>query len=186
MDDEQILALYRNRDEQAIEESIRRYGNYCRTVAGNILSSAEDVEEVVADTWMRVWETIPPQRPKHLRLYLAKITRNLAVSTYREQTAQKRGGDSITLALDELAECVGTHADPEQRYEEMILVQIIQTFLRSIPQRERMIFVRRYFFLEKAGQIAERFGLREDNVLVILSRTRKKMKAYLIKEGYSP
>lgn len=184
MDDKAILDLYFCRNEQAIVETELSYGKYCRAVADNILPNAQDAEEAVSDTWLKAWNSIPPNRPTHLKLYLAKITRNIALNTYRQQTAQKRGGGQVMLALEELGDC-SSHTDSvDSLIDEQSLRDAIQSFLLRIPQKDRMIFVRRYFFLEDTPTIAQRYGLQESNVLLILSRTRKKLKHHLIKEGY--
>lgn len=183
MNDDQILDLYFSRDERAISETNEKYGGYCMQIATRILPDRQDSEEVVSDTLFRAWDTIPPQRPRVLRLYLAKITRNLAFSRYRAQTAEKRGGGMVTLALDELADCVGSDNDPGARLDTAELTAAIQHLLQRITPRDRHIFIRRYFFLETTGQIAARYGLKESNVLMILARVRKKLKEYLIKEG---
>lgn len=185
MDDKAIIDLYFNRDEQAVRETVLAYGEYCRTVAGNILQNPQDAEEAVADTWLNVWNSIPPQKPRFLKLYLAKITRNIALNTYREQSAQKRGGGQVVLALEELGECVSHSDSVDSRVDERLLRDAIQSFLQRISKKDRMIFVRRYFFLEDTPTIAQRYGLKESNVLLILSRTRTKLKDYLIKEGYA-
>lgn len=184
MDDNTIIGLYFNRDEQAVRETILAYGDYCRTVARNILGNPEDAEEAVADTWLKVWNTIPPQKPRFLKLYLAKITRNIALNTYREQSAKKRGGGQVVLALEELGACVSQSGSVESIIDERLLRNTIQSFLQQISKKDRMVFVRRYFFLEDTSAIAQRYGLKESNVLLILSRTRKRLRDYLIKEGY--
>ena len=106
MEDEQIVALYFARDEQAVARTDEKYGAYCFSLANRILCSEADAEETVSDTYLNAWRSIPPTRPKVLRLFLAKITRNLAFSRWRSETAQKRGGGEVPLVLDELAECV--------------------------------------------------------------------------------
>lgn len=184
MDDASIIDLYFNRDEQAIRETDLAYGSYCKTVAHNILQNSEDVEEAVADTWLKAWNSIPPNRPMHLKLYLAKITRNIALNTYREQSAQKRGGGQVVLALEELEECVPHSDSVESTVDRTLIRDAIQAFLQQISKKDRMIFVRRYFYLENTPAIAQRYGLKESNILLILCRTRKKLKNYLIKEGY--
>ncbi len=183
MNDDQILDLYISRDERAISETNEKYGGYCLQIASRILPDRQDGEEVVSDALFRAWETIPPNRPEVLRLYLAKITRNLAFSRYRAQNAQKRGGGMVTVALDELADCVGTKNDPVAQLDTAELTAAIQRLLRRITPRDRHIFIRRYFFLETTTEIATRYGLKESNVLMILTRVRKKLKDYLIKEG---
>lgn len=183
--DETILDLYWDRDEQAIAYSNEKYGPYCYTVAYNILKIHEDSEECVSDTWVRSWQAIPPERPSLLKMFFAKITRGLSLDRYRMHHAMKRGGNETALVLDELTECVSGKDDVESQiaYEE--LVKSINTFLNTSGQRERVIFIRRYFFMEDTACIARKFGLREANVRKILSRTRKQLKEYLEKEGYS-
>lgn len=183
MEDSQILELYRQRDADAISETAKKYGPYCFAIAENILHSAEDSEECVNDTWLRAWNAIPPQRPGVLRIFLAKITRNLAFNRFNARNAQKRGGGEVALVLDELGECLGG-ADTETAYEAKELRRCIRLFVRSLPEREGNVLVRRYFFAEPVADIAKRYGLTENNVMVILSRTRGKLRAHLLKEGY--
>ena len=184
MEDERIIDLFWKRDEQAVYAAMGTYGDYCHVVASNVLSNPADAEEAVADTWLRAWNSIPPQRPAQLKHYLAKITRGLALDIYRAQNAAKRGGGQVALALDELAACLPAAGTPEREYDARELEQTIAGFVKGLPARDRKVFVRRYFFLETAAQIGAQYGLRESNVLMILSRTRKKLKQYLIKEGY--
>lgn len=184
MDDDQIIGLYFARDERAIQETDAKYGHYCGCLAERILGDEQDAEEIVNDTWMQTWRAIPPERPNVLRLYLARISRNLAFSRYRAETAQKRGGTQLSMALDELAESIGTNTDPGLAVEQKELTAAIRRLLENLPVRDRNIFIRRYFFLDSVADIANRFDLKESNVHMILSRVRKKLKAQLIKEGY--
>ena len=184
MEDSQIIELYWRKNVYAISETAGKYWAYCFSIAENILHNAEDSEECVNDTWLRAWNAIPPQKPAVLRIFLAKITRNLAFNRFNAGNAQKRGGGEITLVLDELGECLGGGADTEAAYEAKELRQCIRRFVRALPEREGNVLVRRYFFAESAADIAKRYGLTENNVTVILSRTRKKLKAHLLKEGY--
>ena len=184
MEDNQIIELYWNRDENAITETGRKYGAYCRKIAVNILQNEEDSEECVNDTWLKTWNSIPPHRPENLRLFLAKITRNLSFNRYNENTAQKRGGGEITLVLDELAECLEAKSDVEQIVLGKELKECIKGFVTTLRERDRNVFVRRYFFVDTVKEIAERYGISENNVMVILSRTRKQLKNKLEKEGY--
>ena len=146
--------------------------------------NTEDSEECVNDTWLHAWNAIPPQRPRTLRLFLAKITRNLSFDRFNARNAEKRGGGEIVVILDELAECLDSGANTEAAYEEEELRQCIQHFVRALPEREGNVLVRRYFFADPVADIAKRYALTENHVMVILSRTRKKLKAYLLKEGY--
>lgn len=183
--DHEIVALYHARDERAIDLTARKYGDYCFTIADNILRSREDAEECVNDTWLKTWNTIPPQKPNSLRHYLAKITRNLSISRWREQNTVKRGGGELTLALGELEEFLTDTREVENEAERVAFADCLNRFLRGLPARECHIFLRRYFYVETTGEIARRYGMKEANVLLILSRTRAKLRAHLEKEGYT-
>ena len=174
MEDSQIIELYWQKNADAISETSSKYGAYCYTIANNILRNAEDSEECVNDTWLNAWNAMPPQRPNVLRMFLAKITRS----------AEKRGGGEIILVLDELVDCLAGETSVEAEYEVKELEQCIRRFVRGLPARDGNIFVRRYFFTEPVSAIAERYGLTENNIAVILSRTRKKLRLKLVKEGY--
>ena len=183
MQDAQILDLYFDRDERAIEETDKKYGDYCHAIAMNILRSREDSQECVNDTWLKAWNAIPPQRPKLFRQFLAKITRHLSFDRYRTDHAQKRGGGEMPLVLEELHACVGS-GDPATEMEFEELKSQIREFLQGLPERDRGIFLRRYFYVEEIPAIARRYMLRQSNVRLILSRTRQKLKDHLQKEGF--
>lgn len=184
MEDPIIIEMFRQRNEEALTQVKRKYGPYCHSLACGILGNHADAEEVVNDTWLRAWNSIPPQRPVVLKLFLAKITRNLALNRRRDQAAQKRGGGEVDLALEELSECVPAREGIPEAIEGRELAGMIQSFLLTQSPRDRSIFVRRYFCVEELGAIARRHGLTEANTRKILSRTRTKLKEYLNKEGY--
>ncbi|MDE7325011.1 MAG: sigma-70 family RNA polymerase sigma factor [Lachnospiraceae bacterium] len=184
MEDSQIIELFWQKNTDAISEAASKYGAYCFTIAESILHNAEDSKECVNDTWLHAWNAIPPQRPDVLRMFLAKITRNLSFDRFHARNAKKRGGGEITFVLDELSECLSSGVDTEAAYEAKELRQCIRHFVRALPERDRNVMVRRYFFIESVADIAKRYGLTENNVMVILSRTRKKLKDHLLKEGY--
>ncbi len=184
MEDGQIIELYWQKDVDAISETANKYGAYCFTIAENILHNTEDSEECVNDTWLHAWNAIPPQRPTVLRMFLARITRNLSFDRFNAKNAKKRGGGEITFVLDELAECLSSGANVEAAYESKELGQCIRRFVRALPERDGNVFVRRYFFTDPVADIAKRYCLTENNVMTILSRTRKKLKSHLLKEGY--
>lgn len=184
MEDSQIIELYWKKNTDAISKTADKYGAYCYAIAENILHNHEDSEECVNDTWLHAWNAMPPQKPNVLRLFLAKITRNLSLDRFNVRNAEKRGGGEVTLVLDELVECFNGGADTETAYEAKELRQCIRRFVRSLPEREGNVLVRRYFFAESIADIAQRYGLTENHVTVMLSRTRKKLKAHLLKEGY--
>lgn len=184
MEDKAILDLYFARDDLAITETDRKYGGYCFSVANRILSSQEDSEETVSDTYWHAWNSIPPQRPNFLKLFLAKITRNLALNKRQKQSAEKRGGGEVELVLEELEECVPGSEEIDDQLNAKELGRTIRRFLDTLPERDQDIFLQRYFFFDHADTIAARFGIRKTNVNLILSRTRSKLKTYLIQEGY--
>ena len=184
MNDEKIIELYQKRDEQAIRESIEAYGSYCRTVAAGILADPADTEEAVADTWLSAWDSIPPHCPKYLRLFLGRITRNHAVSIWRRNNARIRGGGQLPLALEELGQCAAPESAPEAVVDTKELGRAITAFLKTEPSIRRAVFLRRYFYLEEIPHIAGRYGLKDANVRMMLTRTRQKLRKYLIQEGY--
>lgn len=185
MEDETILDLYFDRNEQAVVETDRKYGGYCFSLANSILNDRQDAEETVSDTYLKVWDTIPPKRPNVLKLFLAKITRNLAFSRWRKYTAEKRGGGEMELVLEELAGCLAAPGSVEDRMNGQELARTIRAFLNTLPVREQDIFLRRYFFVEESETIARRYGMKPATVLRTLSRTRQKLKHYLTQEGYA-
>ena len=184
MEDSRIIELYWQRSENAITETDKKYGAYCSTVAFNILLNQEDAEECVNDTWLGAWDAIPPNRPSILRAFLAKITRNLSIKRLEKKLAEKRGGMAEFIVLDELEECIGDQTDVEGIVESHALEELIRRFVRDLPERDGNIFVRRYFYTDPVASIAERYRISENHVMVILSRTRKKLKKELIKEGF--
>ena len=136
LEDRQIIELYWQKNADAISETASKYGAYCFTIAENILHNTEDSEECVNDTWLHAWNAIPPQKPNILRLFLAKITRNLSFDRFNARNAEKRGGGEIALVLEELGECFGGGADTEAAYEAKELREAIQRFVRALPERE--------------------------------------------------
>lgn len=177
LQDNEIIELYFARDERAIGETQTKYGDYCFTVANNILSDRLDSEECVNDTWLKTWNSIPPVRPKIFSAFLAKITRNSAINRLNYRMAKKRAKSCV--AFDEIGECVPSGANTEESVILRELEERINSFLRTLSKRDRSVFIRRYFFSESTGTIAEKYNLKEDNVLTILSRTRKKLKKVL-------
>lgn len=184
MEDSKIVELYWQKNENAIKETDQKYGAYCFAIADNILHNKEDSEECVNDTWINAWNAMPPQKPTKLKMFLAKITRNISFNRFNARSAEKRGGGEIVLVLDELAECLASESDVASEFEARELGRCIRSFVRSLPERERNVFLRRYFFTDSVAQIARKYGLTENNVMVILSRTRTKLKTYLIKERF--
>ena len=184
MEDEKIVAMYWDRDEQAIAESKKKYGSYCRTVAHNILFDPEDEEECINDTWLRAWNTIPPQKPALLSVFLGKITRNLAFDVYKKKHRDKRWQGELPLILDELSECLSGKDDLEGKVLADELKKTINEFLATLPENNRYMFILRYWYSESIRDIAKRFRKSENSITVMLSRIRGKLKEYLATMGY--
>ncbi len=184
MEDSEIIALFFARDETAVKESVAKYERYCHAVAYRILGDAADAEECVNDTWLRAWNSIPPAAPDDLRAYLAKITRHLSLDRLEAENAGKRVSRHTLVPLDELAELLPAD-DPDPDPAVGALTAHIDTFLRTLPDRTADIFVLRYFHFTPVWEIAGQLGISENLTAAILSRTRKKLKKYLIGKGYS-
>ena len=178
----EILSLFYERSEQAIAELERKYGAAVRKTASNILSSKQDVEECANDTWLGVWNSIPPQHPDSLAAYVCKIARNLALGRFHSNTAQKRNGQ-YDLVLDELEECIPASVNVEADYEEKELSAAIVRFLDSLGYEDRFCFVRRYWYGDSLSEIADVTGGSSHRISVRLSRVREKLRRYLKKEG---
>ena len=183
MTDAEIITLYWNRDQSAITQTASQYGKYCYAIAFGILSSREDSEECLNDTWLRAWNVMPPQRPHRLSLFLGKITRNLSLNKYKMGKAQKRGSGEFALVLDELDECIPSPTTVEQVIDDAELEQLINIFMHSLPKRECTIFLLRYWYSSSLAEIAQRLSMKENNVKASLFRSRAKLKKYLEREG---
>lgn len=183
MKDAEILDLYWERDEQALAETQKAYGSYCYSIAWHILFDREDADECVNDTWLRAWNAIPPARPGKLSLFLGTITRNLSLDRWKGRKAMKRGQGEMTLALDELAECIPDSRSTEDAVETAELERLLNVFLHGLPQRDCNVFLRRYWYVEDYQAIAQRYGMKLNTVKTSLFRTRDKLKKYLEKEG---
>jgi len=184
MNDEQILDLYWERSEAAIAETEKKYGRYCHTIAYGILHDNGESEECVNDTWLSAWNAIPPARPTVLKVFFAKITRHLSFDRYKVRRSLKRGGGEMPLVLEELAECIVSESDVEGQVNAKELGRVINQFVVYLPERERNLFVRRYFFSEPIKAIADRCDMSENSVNVTLSRIRKRLREHLSREGY--
>lgn len=184
MCDEEIVELYWSRDENAIRETERKYGAYCKKIAWNILCNHEDSEECANDTWLNAWNAMPPRRPSFLRAFLGKITRNLALHVYEKQRAEKRGGPEgqLPLALEELAECLPAPGAGE-RETAVVLTELLDRFLRESKPAERKIFVSRYWYFLSVKEIAKAYGMGESKVKMTLLRSRERLKGLLEEEG---
>ena len=184
MEDREIVSLFERRDERAITEARTKYSRYIRSISRGILHSDEDAEECENDTYLGAWNSIPPHSPADLRTYLGKLARRISIDRFRLETAEKRGGTEEALSLDELEECVPS--SPGNPVEDAVLgadlSRILDRFLRTLPDNERRLFLRRYWYFESVKDLSERFGYSESKVKVTLFRTREKLKAALMKE----
>ena len=174
--DAEIIALYFSRDEAAVEHTAKNYGAYCTSVAMNILDDPSDAEECVNDTYLRAWNSIPPQRPTVLRLFLGKITRNLAIDKYRANKSRHR---ELEVALEEIAEFL-----PAKEEEDGNLPVLLVDFLSTLPAEERDLFVLRYYHGHSVSRLAKAFRMRPNSLSARLYRTREKLRAYLTERRY--
>ena len=181
MDDLSIIELYFARDEQAIKETDTKYGKLCHSIAYNILNNNEDSEECVNDTYIGVWNTIPPTRPNNFMAFVCRITRNLSLKRIEAMARQKRSQATI-VSLDELAEVLPDESIADRISDEDI-GKAISDFLRNEKEDVRNVFIRKYYFFDSIGDIAKRYGFTESKVKNMLYHTRNKLKEYLIKEG---
>ncbi len=184
MEDREIVELFWNRKEAAVEAAAQKYELYCRAIIGNILRCEADTEECVNDVWMRAWNAIPPHRPENLATFLGKLSRYAALNRWRDGRSQKRGGGEASLAFDELSECIPDDASPDEALEAKELAEAIDRFLAAQSEMERQMFVRRYWYLDRVDEISKRFGFGQSKVKTILWRLRKRLKEQLEKEGY--
>ena len=184
MDDSKIVQLYWDRNEQALTATSDKYGNYCISIAKNILGNKEDAEECVNDTYMRAWKALTPHRPNILSTYLGKITRNLSFNLYKRNTADKRGGGEVPVVLDEIVDLVSDTDDVEKEIDRRELVKAIDDFLGKLPADKRSIFICRYWYFDSISNIASRFGMTNNYVSVLLNRLRLKLHNYLLERGF--
>lgn len=184
MRDDEIVALYWSRNEDAIGETSRKYGAYLMKIAHNILSDTRDSEECVNDTYLRTWNAIPYNRPTALSGFLGRITRALAVDRYRRNHAQKRVASEFALSLSELGDTFSDGSTPEQEFQRKALLETLHAFLHGLSPQARNMFIGRYFFFDPLKKIAADCGTAEGTVKSSLSRTRQALKEYLIKEGF--
>ena len=181
MDDSKIIELFFARNEDAIKHTDDTYGRRLFHLADNIVHNDQDAEESVSDTYMKAWDTIPPQRPEHFFAYIAKICRNFALKRIDWQKAKKRNAEVVTLT-QEMENCIpDTYRNMEA--DERELGRILDAFLRTLIPENQMVFLRRYWYVDTIAEIAIRYGISESAVQMRLNRTRSKLAMYLAKEG---
>lgn len=182
LEDSKIIDLFLERSEQAIVELSTKYGDVCKKVSRNILKNNLDAEECVNDAYLGAWNTIPPQNPNPLLTYVCRIVRNLSIKKYHANIAVKRNS-FYNAALDELEECIAAVETVETEFSMKKLTELIDNFLDTLDQENRVMFIRRYWYSDSISDIAKRFQLKNNNVSVRLSRIREKLRDYLGKEG---
>lgn len=180
MDDQRIIALYWDRDENAIPETKKKYGAFCHSIALRVLGSEPEAEECVNDTLFALWNAIPPAKPEPLSSYVGKIARNLALKRHRWENAGKRRG--ATVSFEELDRCIPAADTVEEALAGKELARVIDSFLRAQSREDRNLFLRRYWFFDSSGELARRFGMSSSQVKSRLLRLREKLKEYLKKE----
>lgn len=179
-----ILDLYFKRDEKAIRETANAFGAVVMKISRNILGCESDSEENENDTYISLWNAIPPQRPESLVAYISRTARNLAINKLKKRNAAKRLSLSDTLSLCELDECTPSNLSVEGDADAKLLSLKVSQFLRGEKEESRKIFVRRYFFNDSIKDVAELFSLSESKVKSSLMRTRIRLREYLLKEGF--
>lgn len=184
MKDAQIVALYWDRNEAAIEQTQQKYGAYLSKISYNILSDLEDSSECVNDTYMKAWSSMPPHKPNVLSTYLGKIVRELSIDLFRKKHSAKRCASEYAISLDELGDSFSGGTTPEQVFDAKQLDEAINRFLRTLSDDARNAFIGRYYYFDSLKDVARYCGMSEAKAKSMLYRTRQSLKAYLIKEGF--
>lgn len=184
VEDSQIVALYWDRDETAIDHTDKKYGRYLTKIAYNILADREDARESVNDTYLAAWDSMPPHRPGVLSAYLGKLTRRISIDLFRKKSSQKRGGGEYTLSLQELDGSISNGDTTQQAVELQQLSRAIEAYLRSIGEEARNVFIGRYYYLDPVKTIAGYCHISESKAKILLHRTRQGLWEHLQKEGF--
>ncbi len=182
--DGEIVDLYWERDERAIEETSKKYGVYLHTIAFNILHDRLDCEECVNDTYLGTWNRIPPERPNIFRVFLARITRNISVDRFRKNHAARRVPSEMTLALEELDDCVAGTATPEEEYAISEMIRVLNRYLETLSSQEEFMFICRYYYADSVDRIAGMLDMGRSTVYRDLGLIRQGLKEALEKEGW--
>ena len=183
MTDEELTSKLSDRDESALGELESKYGNYCMSVAMNILRNRSDAEETANDAYFAAWNSIGQNRPDDLKTYMAALTRNAALDNWRKAHAQKRGSGHVELLLEELSEVAASNAPLEKLGDMIAFRETFNEFLGKLKPEQRRIFLLRYWYMDKIEEISDKLGISENKVKVSLHRTRNKLKKLLEKEA---
>ena len=182
MEDFQIIDLYFQRDETAISETAAKYGAFCQRIAQNILSIDADAEECVNDTYLQAWNSIPPHRPDRFGAWLGRVVRNIAINLWNRNHRKKRYA-GMDLLLSELEDCLPSQRTVEREIEEKELTELLNAWLASLPQDDRILFMRRYWYGETVNALAEEWGISQNSLAKRMYRLRQDLKALLQQEG---
>lgn len=183
MTDQEIISLYRQRREAAIAATEEKYGSYCYAIAYHILRNESDAKECVNDGYLALWQAIPPECPEHLKAFLGKTVRNLALNREKRSRRKKRGGGQAELLLSELEESVPAVVSVEQGAEDRVIAQCLEKFLYAQPEEKRAVFLRRYWYADSLREIARAYRMSEGKVKSMLFRMREELRDTLTKEG---
>ncbi len=183
MEDKEIIALYNARLEEAIIQTAQKYGGYCYSIAFRILENSEDSDECINDTYLRVWNSIPPQSPSCFQAFLGKIVRNLSINMYNKRNTDKHKYDTTALILDELKDCIPANERTEEVIDTLLIRETINLFLKDLSDMDKWVFIRRYWYAESIRDIAKALDFTENQTRVLLYRLRIKLKKRLAKEG---
>ncbi|MCH5278965.1 MAG: sigma-70 family RNA polymerase sigma factor [Christensenellaceae bacterium] len=184
MEDSQIIGLYFARDEAAISETAKKYGAFCRGIAVNILSVEADAEECVNDAYLQAWNSIPPQRPNRLGAWLGRVVRNNAINLWNKKHRKKRYAGMEQLIM-ELSDCIPSPMTVEREIEEKELTEALNAWLASLPQDDRILFMRRYWNGEMVKELAMEYGVSPNKLAKRMYMLRQNLRTMLVKEGYS-
>lgn len=184
MTDSEIVALYFDRNENAIKETQNKYGSFLMKISGNILSDLEDVKECVGDVYFAAWKSIPPNKPEKLSTYLARIIRQLSIDRYRKMNSKKRYKSEYAVSLSEIEEIIPDGSGTEDAVDAKSLDVFINSFLRSRSEEEQTVFVCRYYYSDSIKSIASSHGFSEGKVKSMLFRMRTELKSQLVAEGF--
>ena len=182
MDDPKIIALFFARDERAVAETAEKYGALCMRIAEQILGSRSDAEEVVNDAYFRLWNAIPPTSPTHFQAFVLTLTRRAALDRLNQRNRKKRGADRYAAALSELEPVIAAPDDIQRQTEQQVLNHAIGRFLDDLPEEQRNMLLKRYWYLMTSREIAKDMQIPETRVRVTLMRLRNRLREYLEKE----
>ena len=183
MEDQQIVELLWQREERALQEAQYKYGSLCGRIAGNILRDPEDVQECLNDSFLALWNRIPPEKPRIFAAFLGRITRNLALKRYEYNSAAKRN-EELETSWEELEGTLCVPSEADRQYEAKQLAEAISAFLWTLDEEPRRLFIRRYWYFDSVRTLAQNFGMSESKVKSMLFRTRNKLRDVLQREGY--